>query len=81
MSEMTMQEAAELLSREERFMATTQAMNTLLIAKGVYSQEEFDSLFIMWAQNQQRRPKGDRPGWNNDVESTRKEESAQKIRE
>lgn len=41
---MTMPEAAKLLSREERFMGTVAAMNTLLIAKGVYTQEEFDSI-------------------------------------
>jgi hypothetical protein len=60
---LTMPEAAELLSHEEQFMAVVQAMNTLLIAKGVYSQEEFNALYVMWAKNQQRRPKKLRPGW------------------
>lgn len=60
---LTMPQAAELLSTEEQFMAVVQAMNTLLIAKGVYAQEEFNTLYVMWARNQQRRPKKQRPGW------------------
>jgi len=64
---MTMPEAAKLLSREERFMGTVAAMNTLLIDKGVYTQEEFDSIFIQWALTQQSRPKKHRPGWRSRI--------------
>jgi len=61
--EMTAQEAVKILSREEKFMATVYAMNTLLIHKGIYSGEEFDALFISWAKAQQKRDKKDRPGF------------------
>ncbi|HEV3317285.1 MAG TPA: hypothetical protein VG488_09965 [Candidatus Angelobacter sp.] len=64
---MTMPEAAKLLSREERFMATVAAMNTLLIEKGVYTQEEFDAIYIQWAVTQQSRPKKQRPGWRSRI--------------
>jgi hypothetical protein len=64
---MTMPEAAKLLSREERFMATVAAMNTLLIDKGVYTQEEFDAIYIQWALTQQSRPKKQRPGWRSRI--------------
>ena len=60
---MTMPEASELLSREERFMATIATINTLLIQKLVYRQQEFDALFIQWARVQQNKPKSERPGW------------------
>lgn len=60
---MTMPEAAKLLSREERFMGTVHAMNTLLIHKGIYTQQEFDEIFCRWAKTQLSRPKAERPGW------------------
>jgi hypothetical protein len=47
-----MPEAARLLSREERFMATVAAMNTLLIEKQIYTQQEFDAIFCDWAAAQ-----------------------------
>lgn len=59
---LTIQEAVELLSREERFMATVAAMNTLLISKGVYTQREFDQIFCKWAEAQQSKPKSSRIG-------------------
>jgi hypothetical protein len=62
-SEYTFDEAMAALSREERFMATVQAMNTLLIQKGVYSSEEFEELVIDWAKCQFDRPLNERPGW------------------
>lgn len=62
-------EAAKILSREERFMATVYAMNTLLVQKGVYTQEEFDALFCRWAKTQQDRPKSERPGWRHSIGS------------
>jgi len=63
-NQMTMPEAAKLLSREERFMATVAAMNTLLIEKQVYTQQEFDSIFIGWAKAQLSKPKKQRTGWH-----------------
>ena len=45
---MSFDEAIELASRDERFMATVYAMNTLLIHKGIYTQKEFESLFAEW---------------------------------
>jgi hypothetical protein len=56
------EEAIEVLSREERFMATVYAMNTLLIDKGIYSPDEFDFHFRQWAQKQLRKPKLARVG-------------------
>ena len=53
----SMQEAAKLLSREERFMATVAAMNTLLIEKQIYTQQEFDAIFCDWAAAQVSKSK------------------------
>lgn len=61
--ETSFREAIDILSREERFMGTVHAMNTLLIHKGVYTQQEFDAVFCRWAKTQQKRPKSQRPGW------------------
>lgn len=58
----SMREAVKLLSREERFMATVAAMNTLLIEKGIYTQQEFDEIFCDWAQAQTSKPKRQRTG-------------------
>ena len=52
---MTFEQAMELLSREERFRATVYAMNTLLIDKAVYTREEFERLFVEWAQKEEQR--------------------------
>jgi hypothetical protein len=41
-------EALELVSSDDRFKATIYAMNTLLIHKGIYTQREFEVLFIEW---------------------------------
>ena len=60
---LTFAEALELLSREERFMATVSAMNALLVQKGIYSPEEFEGIFLQWATNQLQRPMAQRPGW------------------
>lgn len=56
------EQALEVLSREERFMATVSAMNALLVQKGVYSAEEFEELFCGWAENQLERAPGQRIG-------------------
>lgn len=52
---MLFEEALNLASREESFRATVYAMNTLLIGKGIYTQEEFESLFVEWVRKEQRR--------------------------
>jgi len=57
---MSFDDAMGMLSREERFMGTVAAMNALLVAKGLYSPEEFASHFIQWAEAQKRHTE-DRP--------------------
>jgi hypothetical protein len=52
---MSFEEALALASRDEGFKATVYAMNTLLIHKGIYTQEEFQSLFVEWVEKEQRR--------------------------
>lgn len=52
---MSFDEAIQLASREERFMATVYAMNTLLIDKGVYSKGEFEARFIEWMKKEMRK--------------------------
>jgi hypothetical protein len=54
-SEMSFEEALALASRDEGFKATVYAMNTLLIHKGIYTQEEFQALFVEWVEKEQRR--------------------------
>ena len=66
-NQMTMSEAAKLLSREERFMATLSAMNALLVAKQVYTAEELEVFYVQWAMNQQSKPKRQRPGWRSRI--------------
>ena len=53
---MSYEKALNLLTRDDKFRATVYAMNTLLIDKGIYSQEEFQKLFLEWALKQQRKP-------------------------
>jgi hypothetical protein len=36
-------------------MATVYAMNTLLIHKGVYTQKEFEVLFLEWMKKENRK--------------------------
>ena len=52
---MSYEEALALASRDEGFKATVYAMNTLLIHKGIYAQEEFQALFVEWMEKEQRR--------------------------
>jgi len=52
---MSFEEALQIASRDERFMATVYAMNTLLIHKGIYTQEEFERLFVEWTRKEQRK--------------------------
>jgi hypothetical protein len=48
------EEALDHLSRDDRFKATVYAMNTLLIHKGIYTQKEFQQLFVEWASKQDK---------------------------
>jgi hypothetical protein len=50
------EQALDHLSRDDRFKATVYAMNTLLIHKGIYTQKEFQQLFVEWASNQMKSP-------------------------
>ncbi len=52
---MSFEEALNLASRDEAFKATIYAMNTLLLDKGIYTSEEFESLFVEWVRKEQRR--------------------------
>ncbi len=51
---MSFQEALKVLSRNDRFKATVYAMNTLLIHKDIYTQQEFQKLFAEWAASQRK---------------------------
>jgi hypothetical protein len=55
MTSMSFEEALAVASRDEGFKATVYAMNTLLIHKGIYTQEEFQALFVEWVEKEQRR--------------------------
>jgi hypothetical protein len=52
---MSFEEALKAASRDERFMATVYAMNSLLIQKGIYTTEEFESIFVEWVKKDQRK--------------------------
>lgn len=52
---MSFDEAIEVASRDERFMATIYAMNTLLIHKGIYTRGEFEQLFVEWMSKERRK--------------------------
>ncbi len=52
------EDALDVLSESERVKATLYAMNTLLIAKGIYSAEEFRFQFRQSAQKQLRSKRG-----------------------
>jgi hypothetical protein len=52
---MSFEEALKVASRDEKFMATVYAMNSLLIDKGIYSSAEFESAFVEWVRKDQRK--------------------------
>lgn len=52
---MSYEEALSLASRDEAFKATVYAMNTLLIHRGIYTQEEFQRLFVEWVRKEDRK--------------------------
>jgi hypothetical protein len=52
---MSFEEALERVSRDESFKATIYAMNTLLIHKGIYTQQEFQELFVEWVRKEDKK--------------------------
>jgi hypothetical protein len=52
---MSFEETLAAASRDEGFKATVYAMNTLLIHKGIYTQDEFQALFVEWMKKEQKR--------------------------
>jgi hypothetical protein len=52
---MSYEEALRMASRDERFMATVYAMNSLLIHKGVYTHQEFQQVFTEWVEKEQKK--------------------------
>ena len=52
---MLFEEALAAASRDDSFKATVYAMNTLLIHKGVYTQDEFEAVFVEWVEKELRR--------------------------
>ncbi|MGC0772328.1 MAG: hypothetical protein WB543_05285 [Candidatus Acidiferrum sp.] len=52
---MSYEEAMQLASRDEAFKATIYAMNTLLIHKGIYTQDEFQELFVEWVKKEEAK--------------------------
>lgn len=56
---MSFEKAIELASRDDGFKASVYAMNTLLIQKGVYTQEEFQAVFVEWVEKELRRKQHD----------------------
>ena len=56
---MSFEEALAAASRDEGFKATVYAINTLLIRKGVYTQEEFQSFFVEWVEKELARKQRD----------------------
>jgi hypothetical protein len=51
------EDALAQLTEEQRFHATLYAMNTLLLAKGIYTSQEFRFQFRQSAQRQLRKKK------------------------
>ena len=52
---MSYKKAMEILTRDDRFKATIYAMNTLLMHKGIYTQQEFQQLFVEWARKEESK--------------------------
>jgi hypothetical protein len=52
---MSYEEAMGLASRDEAFKATIYAMNTLLVHKGIYSQDEFQKVFVEWVEKEESK--------------------------
>jgi len=52
---MSFEEALAVASRDDGFKASVYAMNILLIHKGIYTQQEFQTLFVEWIERERRR--------------------------
>ncbi|MGB7283212.1 MAG: hypothetical protein WBE13_13190 [Candidatus Acidiferrum sp.] len=52
---MSYKEAIKQASRDEAFKATVYAMNTLLIQKGAYRENEFQQLFTEWVKKEESK--------------------------
>jgi hypothetical protein len=52
---MSYEEAMGLASRDEAFKATVYAMNTLLVHKGIYAQDEFQKVFVEWVEKEESK--------------------------
>lgn len=52
---MSYEEAIHRASRDEAFKAAVYAMNTLLVHKGIYTQEEFQQLFTEWVRKEENK--------------------------
>lgn len=52
------EDAVAQLTEEDRLRATAYAMNTLLLAKGIYTEQEFRFQFRQSAQKQLRQKQG-----------------------
>jgi hypothetical protein len=50
---MTYEEAMKLATRDDAFKGTVYAMNTLLIHRGIYTQEEFQQVFVEWVKKEE----------------------------
>ena len=55
---MSFEKAMQIASRDEAFKATVYAMNTLLIHKGIYTQNEFEAVFIEWIRKEESKKAG-----------------------
>jgi len=49
------EKAMLLASRDEAFKATIYAMNTLLVHKGIYTQDEFQKVFVEWVEKEEAK--------------------------
>jgi hypothetical protein len=52
---MSYEKAMRLASRDEAFKATVYAMNSLLILSGIYTQDEFQQLFVEWVKKEESK--------------------------
>lgn len=52
---MSYEEAVERASRDEAFKATVYAMNTLLMHKGIYTPDEYRTLFVEWVEKEEKK--------------------------
>ena len=52
---MSSDKAIKIVSRDEAFKATVYAMNSLLIDKGIYTQNELQNLFVEWVKKEESK--------------------------